>query len=268
MQRGTRAFLAAIALSFCLPDHSLAGAWTQAENQGLLVLNATYYGTSEYFDDLGQLQPQRHFGKQELNAYAEWGFTDTLTVGANLFANRVRQADKSNLSLSDTEFFLRQRLYRDDERVISLQPLIKLPSLSRDDRTPRSGSKSTDIELALLYGENLSLLSDRDFSDTTLAIRHRTNGNAPQWRYETRLGLYPFEQWLVMPAFTITQSISPEPAPFVESGDLDYSLMKAELTVAYLLGDGRDIHLSIFDHVAGALTGSGRGITLGYSMGF
>lgn len=263
------ASLAAIALFPALcPTPADAGAWTQEKDKGLLALSATYYGTSEYFDANGELQPQRHFGKRELNAYGEWGLTDTLTVGTNLFLSDVEQANSSNISISNTELFLRQRVYKDDTRVISLQPLIKLPTISEHDRIPRGGSKSADIELGILYGENLDILSPRDFSDMLGAIRYRSDGLSPQLRYESRIGLYLTEDLLVMPAFYVTQSINPKTDPFVESGDLDYALMKAELSLAYTLGSGDYVQLSAFDHIAGTLTGSGRGFTLGYGMRF
>jgi len=267
--RGTRAavFAALFLLPLLHPNPAHAGAWTREKGTGLAVANATYYATSEYFDDAGELQKQRHFSKRELNLYTEWGWRDSTTLGANLFVSDVDQGS-SNQSLSNTELFLRQRVYHDGERVISLQPLIKLPTLSRHDRTPRAGSKSADAELALLYGETLDILSPRDFSDSLVALRYRSDNLSPQLRFESRLGLNIYGNLWAIPALYVTQSLDPKTDPFVESGDLDYDLTKAEFTLLYKAQGNETYQLTLFDHVAGALTGSGRGISIGYGWEF
>lgn len=261
--------LGAIFLALLPTDRAYAGAWTQEQGKGLAVSSTSYYSTSEYFDTNGDTQPQSTFNKQELNLYGEYGFRDDMTLGLNLFLNHVEQDGITNTGLSNTELFLRQRIFRDDARVISLQPLIKLPSLDAEDRTPRGGSKSADGALYLLYGENLRLISDRDYMDLALGIRARSDGLAPQWHLDAKLGLRVLEQLTLTPALYHTESISPDTRQvFAESGDRDYSLTKAELSAAYMLGDGRYVQLAFFAHIAGKQTGSGNGITVSYGVTF
>jgi hypothetical protein len=252
-----------------LPRPLYAGAWTQGQGNGLAVISTSYYETHEFFDADGNTQPQERFTKQELNLYGEYGAWDSTTLGVNLFLNHVEQAGLSNAGLSNSELFVRQRIYRDDSRVISLQPLLKLPSLDAEDRAPRGGSKSTDGALYLLYGENIHVFSPSDYADMALGIRARSDGLAPQWHLEMKAGMQINDRLTVIPAFTIIQSINPDiAAAFAETGDLDFSLRKAELSAAYQLDGGRYVQCSVFSHVAGKQTGSGEGITLSYGVKF
>ena len=57
-----------------------------------------------------------------------------------------------NHGISDPEFFWRKKLWSDEFSVLSVQPLLKLPSLTRDSTLPRSGTEKMDAELRLLGG--------------------------------------------------------------------------------------------------------------------
>ncbi len=99
-------------LSYCM-SQAYAGAWVKHKHQGYLALTSNYYQTSYFYDDKGNQQSQDRFHKLEENLYIEWGLTDNITLGSNLFGNYVSQSGKGNLGLSNSEFFLRQKLYAD-----------------------------------------------------------------------------------------------------------------------------------------------------------
>ena len=82
------------------------------------------------------------------------------------------------------------------------------------------------------------------------------------------MGVHLTKRIWVIPAVYFTQSLDPSSDPFTETGDMDYALVKAEMTVSYTLDEENSMHLTAFDHMMGALTGSGRGLTLGYAMRF
>ncbi len=246
-----------------------AGAWTQAKGDVLWANSLVYYTGNAYFDNVGQRRNQPNYNKYEINSYGEWGLTDSLTIGANLFADYVAQADKNNYSLSNTELFMRGRVYHDDTRVISLQPLIKLPSFAYRGRGPQGGSESWEAELALQYGQSLALLSDRDFVDTTFALRMRSDGLSPQWRSDAKYGVYVTDELLLMGAMYITRSFELDtPQVFREGGDFDYHLTKAEISALHPIHENDYVQFSLFKHLVGSQTGAGQGLSLTYGMRF
>lgn len=255
--------------SWLFPHVAFAGAWTQPEGKGMLALSSTYYNSDEFYDDVGNLRSQSHYQKHEVSAYGEWGASDSITLGANLFANHVEQQGKHNYTLSNSEFFSRLRLYKDNERVISMQPLLKLPSYAYRGRTPQSGSETYDAEIAALYGESVHILSDRDFIDATIALRTRSHGRSSLWRTETKYGVGIAEQWLLIAGLYTTHSFSIDtPTTFREGGDYDYDLTKAEVNLLYSPANNRYWQVSYFSHIDGIQAGAGDGLSLTYGMRF
>lgn len=261
--------LAACIITLTLATTAHAGAWVQPAGVGLFITQASYYSTDSYFDTNGEVQSQPRYTKYELQPYVEYGALDWLTVGGSAYAQSVAQSGARNYGIADPELFARLQLYRDDAQVFSIQPLVKFSSRFADGGTPRGGSKSTDIELAALYGRNLSLISPHDYSDVRIAYRQRDRGLSPQWRTDVALGLGISDVIQIIPAIrTVIATAPQDAATFVEGGDLDYSVMKAEVTSIYHLNDRQWLQAGIFAHVIGVQTGDGYGITLGFAQRF
>jgi hypothetical protein len=263
-----RAWLASL-IGLSSYSSALAGAWLQPEGHGLAVAQGSYYATNSYFDEEGEKQPQARFQKQELNLYTEYGYSRSLTLGSNLFFNRASQRGEARFTLADSELFIRRSIWETERTQISLQPLVKLPSFASEKETPRGGSRSLDGELSLLVGQNLHLVSPRDFLDTRIGYRARSRGLSPQLRSDVVLGLGLSERLMLMPALRMVAAQSPDTSElFVENGEQDYDLLKAELGIVYQLSGSRSLHASMFSHVAGSQTGSGEGISVGYGIRF
>lgn len=246
-----------------------AGAWTQADGEGLAIMQASYFSSGEYFDVDGSLAEQDELKKYELQPYIEYGVRDWLTLGGSTYLQRVGQSGDNNYGIADTELFARARIWQNGGRVIAVQPLVKLPSLYHDDAPPRGGSKALDMELSLLYGENMPLISDRDYLDIRAGYRQRGRGLAAQWRGDIAFGMNLTDKLQIIPAFrAIVATEIDDAAAFSEDGEQDFDLYKAELTLAYHLNDQRWLQLTVFDHIAGMQTGAGRGISLGIAERF
>ncbi len=260
----------AMLITILCSSQATAGAWTQNQGKGLLATSATYYHSDEFFDNLGNLRDQSSYQKHEVSTYAEWGARDYLTIGANLFANHTQQSGKENYSLSDAELFARVRLWHDDTRVISIQPLIKLPTAAYKGTGPQSGSESTDAEFAILYGESFHFLSNRDFLDASASLRTRDNGLSSQWKTSSKYAVGLTDALMLISAIHITQSLNLElPQNFSEGGDIDYNLTKAELTLLYQPDNNNGYWtLSSFKHIAGTQAGAGYGISLTQGIRF
>jgi hypothetical protein len=256
-------------ISCALANATHAGAWVQAQGQGLLIAQATYYDTDSYFDANGDVQPQARYSKYELQPYIEYGATQWLTLGGSAYVQSVAQSGARNAGIADPELFARARLYRDDTHIVSIQPLVKLASRFDEGSNPRGGSKSTDMELSLLYGRNLALISARDYADARIGYRQRDRGLSPQWRADLAVGLGVGDAIQIVPAIrTVIATAAQDATTFVEGGDLDYSVMKLEVTGIYHLNDTQWLQAGIFSHAVGVQTGDGYGFTLGFAQRF
>lgn len=261
-------WIAAVWFAYTSPAY--AGAWLQPRGQGEFIAQSTYYTSTEFFDRDGFTEAQPRFSKYELQPYVEYGLRDNLTIGGTFFAPLTRQSGNEKLGIADPELFVRTMLWHNDTNRLSIQPLVKAKSLYRNsDSTPRSGSKSYDAELSLLYGRNLTLISDRDYLDTRLGYRARSGSLHNQLRVDVAVGVQPIPDWYVIHAVRgVIATHLPENEPFSENGDLDSDLLRAEIGVAYNLNATRRLQVTAFTHAAGRQTGAGFGVTTGFTQRF
>lgn len=246
-----------------------AGAWLQPEGHGLFIAQANYYTTKSFFDAAGHKQSQPRFTKYEFQPYGEYGVTPWLTLGGSAYAERVSQSGDGNIGVADPEIFARSEVWGDGTQHLSIQPLIKLPSSFRDAAPPRGGSRGVDAELSLLYGTSPNLLSASDYLDTRVGYRVRGNNRSPEWRADVALGLGVTPDLQLVPALRGVLATNLKAAPaFSENGDLDASVLKAEVTGLYHLNSGQWVQASLFRNVIGTQTGAGYGASLGFAQRF
>ncbi|MAR56123.1 MAG: hypothetical protein CMM93_02975 [Rickettsiales bacterium] len=257
-----------------------AGAWTQSQDSTFLAVSEFYFTSDSYYDLNGNEIGQPRFTKHEINAYVEHGYTDELTVGANLFLNYVDQDQVSptgariasdNYGLGDSEIFARYQVYRDNTYAVAIQPLVKLPAIYAEDRLPRGGGEQLDYELSLLGGMNFALFGRNHYLDTRIGYRYRHDDSLNgQYLADARVGLNIADQWTLIPAAYFTYSADlPSVAQFSQSGQNDYDLIKLEAMVQYALPDQPlRLHAGLFNHVDGRNSGTGTGLYLGGSYTF
>ena len=260
-----RAFLSCLMLLIACP--ALAGAWLQPAGNGIAITQTTYFTSDEFFDTDSARQPQNKFTKYEWQPYVEYGLSERWTVGGTAYLNYVEQNSDDNYGLADAELFARTRLWRDDTSVLSLQPLIKSRSFYQDNSTPRGGSKSYDAELSLLYGQQFTLLSARDYVDLRLGYRWRSHSRKPQWRADAAVAIHLSDAWQLIGAVRAIYSETTSRA-FSENGDQDFKLLKTELTAQYAFNDRHWLQASMFTHVDGTMVGAGNGFSLGFGRRF
>lgn len=243
----------------------------QEKDRALIATQATYYQTDTYYDDLGIRQSQPTFTKHELNLYGEYGLRESVTVGANLFLNRVDQG-RDNIGLADSEFFARFRLARfapfGYHSVLSIQPLIKLPSMYEHGGTPQGGSDSIDGEVSLLYGINIPSISSADYLDMRIGYRERSDELVGQYRIDVASGMYFTPSISIAAALRSIFAADVGNTAFTNNGAQDYDLHKAELSAYYSLDTANQFSVTLFNHYAGRQTGAGHGVTLGYMKRF
>lgn len=260
--------VAGLVLAAAVSSHAFAAGWTQPKGKTQAIVTARYYTTDEYFDNSGHSQSQPTYDKYEINPYFEYGLTDTITLGANVFLDYVSQdvpgaLQSDNYGLSDTELFARFRVYKDEANVFSLQPLIKLPSVYSRSGSPRSGGDQTDIELAAQGGHNFSLVGVPAFTTLSAAYRHRFEDPADQVKLDWVVGAHLTDRFMLLPQLSYTGRVNAPVNPaFTQSGSDDYNLLKLQLSAVYSITPDWSAELGVFDHVSGKNTGSGGGVTL------
>lgn len=246
-----------------------AGAWLQPMGKGLLINQINYYGTADYFDNNGHLQAQPRLNKYEFQPYVEYGLFDNLTIGGSASMQSITQSGRHNEGLADPEFFARIPLWKNEKQLISLQPLIKLSSNFTDDHSPRGGSRSSDAEISLLYGRSMAILTRHDYIDMRLGYRVRNHDLSNQLRMDASLGIKPAVPLEIIAALRSTAATNPADMDvYIENGERDYDMLKAEITGIYHLNDEQWLQMGLLKPVSGAQTGSGYALSIGFAQRF
>jgi len=248
----------------CLwPASANAGAWTQPGGQSQLILTTSHYHSDKRIEDSGITSPQPDYRKTALNPYYEYGFSEDLTLGANLFLLHVKQARQSNSGLGDSEFFARARVYRSDRWVISAEPMIKLPALQGKADAPLLGSRSADLGLTASAGYSFKALGRSHYLNLDSGYRYRFGSPEDQLKFSTTFGLSLLQRWsLLAQADTTLRVKSPQNSRFTQSSADDYDLVRTQFSVLYHHNETTRWQLGAFHHISGQNTGLGTGLLL------
>lgn len=251
--------------SGCVAAH--AGAWTQAKGKGQFILTQSAYGTDHYYNNQKKTRPQLPYRKYELNPYLEYGVWDGITLGGNVSLQHVRQrlADGSQHSqgIGDSEFFARLRLLEQNGFAVSAEPLVKLPSPSSPDTTPKLGASRPDAGLGLSAGYGFGGSGRPHFADLYLGYRWRLGDPRDQMRMTATFGYSLTPRWMVMPQIFVTKRRnSPKTSAITLSSGDDYDLGKAQLSALYRMNEKTSLQGGVFLHAAGKNTGAGGGLLI------
>ena len=84
-----------------------AAAWLQTEGRWFTASNFVFYQSDTFVDRSGNDSDINTFRKYEFNPYIEYGLTKNITLGTNLFADKLTQSGQDNYGIGDAEFFAR-----------------------------------------------------------------------------------------------------------------------------------------------------------------
>lgn len=253
--------------SVCSAHTALAGAWTQKAGNGQAILNYFYYSTDEFYNNNGGEAAQLDYIKHELNPYYEYGLTDWVTIGANLSLQRVYQKFTfgylTNWGMGDTELFSRIRLHKADNWVVSMEPVIKLPSPQSLNNIPAIGSDNVDAGLTLAGGYGFEAFGQNHFATVEAGYRHRFSDPENQWRYTLTAGIGLTPEWQFMPQLFITRRTKdPAVVAFTQTSADDFDLTKLQLSAVYKFRRDISFQIGAFSHIDGTNVGGGEGALL------
>lgn len=253
-------------------------AWTQPAGKWFTAQQLSYFETSHFVDETGDKSRQNEFRKYEWNSYAEYGVTDDTTVGINLFLHQLEADDedaafippqrftRTNFGLADAELLLRRKLWqsKDGSTVVSVQPLIKFPSLYEDGQQPLSGTDDFDAELRLQSGYSFSFLGQHHYLKLDGGYRKRFGAWRDQLKFDATLGLRLSERVTFMPQYFLTQRAEGTGIGTASLGVAnDYDLQKGQVSLLYDITPETTLQLGVFTHLRARNTGNGDGLLFG-----
>lgn len=251
------------------PLPATAGAWTRPEGNLQVITTALAYQTDRRFDNNGTSVPQPRYRKQEINPYIEYGLRDGLTVGANLFLQRLDDSTNTTTGLGDTELFLRTRLWERGSTILSFQPEVKLPSPHASAHSPAIGSAHVDTGARLLGGRHFEWLGRSHYAEAELGYRLRGGESGNQVLAKATVGLSVASDLLLLPQVAQTwRTQSPAMPGFTQSPRDDYSLTRLQLSAVYRLSDTQAVQAGVFRHVEGRNAGAGGGALIAWWQEF
>jgi len=227
----------------------MAGAWTQQQGHGLVIISVDHSRASLGFDDDGQSEPIEGFQKTELRAYLEYGLTNRVTLVAQPEWRQKEigegPGDKVN-GLGRVDAGARLRLWQNDASVVSVQATARMPG-ARDTIAPANGG-DTDWEgdVRGLYGRGFTLAGRHAFVDMQLGYRVRLGNAADEVRFDLTTGIDITPKVLALLQSFNTLSVGDVDAPFLLANE-----HKASASIVYRFDENWSFQLGGLITIAG-----------------
>ncbi len=258
-----------IAVTFLYSYHAYAAAWNRPVGEWQAVNTYFYYSTDEAFAQDGSRIDQGEFTKHENILYAEYGYTEDITLGGTVSLQYLKQdlgpgnGTRDVWGVGDTEWFVRYQFWQSKDIVMSFQPLLKLPPANQPNDQLDIGTNQTDIEARWLLGHTYEAWDNYHFNNLEVAYRKRFSSPADELRIDMTAGIRPYEDWMVMAQLFSTFAVNGDndtDLRLVNSNDFD--LVKAQLSIVKPIDDALSLQFGLFEHVDGNNTGAGGGFLL------
>jgi hypothetical protein len=256
--------IAGLVAALALPQGDvLAGAWTQEAGSGQVINSFTFYALDQQFDSNRDLEDRGRFTKLEYSPYIEYGVTDRLTLGAQPFFQALSDEDgpgeRDNAGLADVELFARQRLWKGDNAVLSVQGLVSVPGGYDPDADLPLGRDQVDVEGRVLWGAGYDVDGIGVFYDLSAAYRKRFDDPGDEVSLDVTLGVKPWSGWqvLIQSFNTIGVDNADGTMSEVRGSDLEFDRYKLQVSVVRDITDSVALQAGAFSEFAGRNTGQG-----------
>ncbi|MBI1683232.1 hypothetical protein [Caulobacter hibisci] len=190
--------MAAFASLLASADAAWAAAWTQPKGGKEVIVNLRRQDSTHGFDAEGRAIDIVDYRKTELQAFAEYGLTDRLTLGVQGSVRRLHTRDARADEPGHFEIGARYRLLSRDGWVVSSQNAVRLPGGDADPGAAQKGSPETEYDSRLLVGWSGAVYGRDVFVDLQGGLRRR-NGEPPdERRLEATAGVRPNRRLMLM----------------------------------------------------------------------
>ena len=255
-----KSFLMCLLFSMTAHD-ARAGAWTQSQGNGVVILTAAHSMAERAFDASGSNTLPRDFSKTEIRLYAEYGLTDWATLVAQPEWRHKKTGDGQGEEvdgLGRVDAGLRVRLWQGDGKVVSVQASARMPGTSDDLAPANGGDTDWEADARVLYGRGFSLFGRNGFVDTQLGYRVRFGRPADELRLDLTAGLNVTPKALVLAQSFNTVSVGGADLPFLDTRE-----HKVSASVVYKVHDKWSVQVGGLLTVAGSNALEERGAILG-----
>ncbi len=209
-----------------------AGPWTQPAGSGQIISRTDQYSaTSETVDGTFE------FEQNGVGLYGEYGLTEKITVGANLFyadqttTGPINARGASGLTVAD--FFIQTPLRRRDYSVVSARLIYGAETditQFRVDGTTSADAVDASVEPGLLFGKTLDQ-AGRHYLTLETGYRASLGADADFLRAEFGYGFRPIENWLLS-----FKTYSRTSAQNADEDGLDVDFVRIEPSLAWETG--------------------------------
>lgn len=178
-----------------------AGAWTQREGGGQVIVSGTFTGSDRTFDGGASTHGSPDYDKAEINALIEYGVTDWLTAIVQPQYQSVdigapTNADRSGLGYSDLG--ARARVWSNADSVFSVQALARVPGTDQESNAAAVGYTDPEADFRLLYGHSFKSGTWGSFVDAQLAYRPRFDDPPNEIRADFTYGTRPAKNFMLL----------------------------------------------------------------------
>jgi len=183
------------------PSPAPAGAWTQAEDAGIVISKVEYATADAAYDGAGA-PAAGEFRKLHSEAYVEYGVTDWLTaVGQFDYDTSWLETEgetTASESVSRYSLWGRVRLWRGETDVVSVQAGVELPGDRSGVNTPALGAEPAAITIRALFGRGFSTGWGGGFLDLQGGLDLRDEDAPAQAVLDLTAGQRLFDDFLLM----------------------------------------------------------------------
>ena len=191
---------AALLAALVAPSVACAGAWTQPEGGGEVIVAGTGSSAVRQFQRGGMTNIPT-YSKYELQGLIEYGITNRFTL---MFMPGLQHVDigaptnSSRTGLGYTEAGGRYKFWNNESWVVSGQASVRVPGTSDNANPAAVGYTGYEYDVRGLLGHSFTLGRMPAFFDLQLAQRFRDNGYPSEFRADFTFGFRPSARWLVL----------------------------------------------------------------------
>lgn len=166
---------------FGLVAQASAAAWTQPKGGKEVIVSLHRQDSTHGFDLDGEEVDIIDYRKTELQAFAEYGLSDRLTLRLQGSVRRLHTRNARDAEPGHVEVAARYRLLSGDAWVLSSESAVRLPGGDGDPGAAQRGSPDAEYDSRLLLGKSGQLAGRTVFLDLQAGLRRR-DGDAPDER--------------------------------------------------------------------------------------
>ena len=97
-----------------------AGAWVEKKGEWLSISRFDYYNSGAFWDKKGNVHSAPTYYQDRLSEYGEYGLTDKITVGLNIFGLYIKNRDgKITKGSGDNVLFARYLIWSNADSAFS-----------------------------------------------------------------------------------------------------------------------------------------------------